>query len=104
MTAIAPLLALKISAKNTNAYLASCGTGQKSAAKMIGLPYSTLRLALGNDTASHSGSGYLHTRIPQSKTIERLAFDLAPNFYPALSSLRRLNMPCWVCDAMASPS
>ena len=31
-------------------------------------------------------------------------FDLAPNFYPALSSLRRLNMPCWACDAMASPS
>ncbi len=30
-----------------------------------------------------------------------LAADLAPNFYPALSSLRRLIMPCWACDAMA---
>jgi hypothetical protein len=30
-----------------------------------------------------------------------IALDLAPNFYPALSSLRRLIMPCWACDAMA---
>ena len=27
--------------------------------------------------------------------------DLAPNFYPALSSLRRLIMPCWAGCAMA---
>ena len=30
--------------------------------------------------------------------------DLAPNFYPALSLLRRLIMPCWAGCAMASPS
>jgi hypothetical protein len=30
-----------------------------------------------------------------------ILLDLAPNFYPALSSLRRLIMPCWACDAMA---
>ena len=30
-----------------------------------------------------------------------VAGDLAPNFYPALSSLWRLIMPCWAGCAMA---
>ncbi len=30
-----------------------------------------------------------------------IEYDLAPNFYPALSSLRRLIMPCWAGCAMA---
>ncbi len=44
---------------------------------------------------------------PKTKVISvvdatgRKAFDLAPNFYPALSSLRLLIMPFWAGDAKA---
>ena len=44
-----------------------------------------------------------HVELPFEGRVH-FCCDLAPNFYPALSSLRRLNMPCWACDAMASPS
>jgi hypothetical protein len=38
---------------------------------------------------------------PNDQGYEIVAGDLAPNFYPVLSSLRRFNMPCWAGDAMA---